>query len=100
MISIFAVPWYHVGVPGYAIDGQTYGGGSYDGNAFQGRGSFFSVVALIVLIALSRGSRTARFSSQHPARPPAASRRPDPGDRPGPVPAQLTGPRPRAAQAT
>ena len=63
LISIFAFPWYHVGVPGYTINGQTYGGGSYDGNALQGPGSFFSVVALIVLIALLAEFAISRFTT-------------------------------------
>jgi hypothetical protein len=52
LIGIFAFPWYHVGVPSVTVGGQTFGGGSYNGNALQGPGSFFGVVALIVLIAL------------------------------------------------
>jgi hypothetical protein len=63
LIGIFAFPWYHVGVPGYTINGQTYGGGSYDGNALQGPGSFFSVVALIVLIALLAAFVVRRFTT-------------------------------------
>lgn len=63
LIGIIAVPWYHVGVPGYTVEGQTFGGGSYNGNALQGPGSFFSVVALIVLIALLAEFAIRRFTS-------------------------------------
>ncbi|MGD0375949.1 MAG: hypothetical protein ABSB01_15340 [Streptosporangiaceae bacterium] len=63
LIGMIAFPWYHVGVPGYTIAGQTYGGGSYDGNALSGPGSFFSVVALIVLIALLAEIAISRFTA-------------------------------------
>jgi len=63
LIGIIAFPWYHVGLPGYTIAGQTYGGGSYDGNALQGPGSFFSILALIVLIALLAEVAISRFTT-------------------------------------
>ena len=49
---MFAFPWYHVGVPSFTAGGQTFGGESFDSNVLKGPGSFFSIVALIVLIAL------------------------------------------------
>lgn len=58
LIGTFAFPWYHIGVPGYTVGSQTYGG-----NALQGPGSFFSVVALIVLIALLAAFVVRRFTS-------------------------------------
>jgi len=63
LIGIFAFPWYHVGVASVTIDGQTFGGASYSGNALQGPGSFFSVVALIVLIALLAEMAITRFTT-------------------------------------
>jgi hypothetical protein len=62
LIGIFAFPWYHVGVPSVTVAGQTFGGASYDGNALQGPGSFFSILALIVLIALLAEVAISRFT--------------------------------------
>jgi hypothetical protein len=63
LIGIFAFPWYHVGFAGVNFDGTTYGGGSYDGNVLQGPGSFFSYIALIVLIALLAELVVSRFTT-------------------------------------
>jgi hypothetical protein len=63
LIGLFAFPWYHVGVPSVTVAGQTFGGGSYNGNALSGPGSFFSVVALIVLIALLAELVISRFTT-------------------------------------
>jgi hypothetical protein len=63
LIGIFAFPWYHVGVPTVTVAGQTFGGASYDGNVLQGPGSFFSILALIVLIALLAEIVVSRFTS-------------------------------------
>lgn len=63
LIGIFAFPWYHVGVPGVTVAGTTYGGGSYDGNVLQGPGSFFSYLAMIVLIALLAEIAISRFTT-------------------------------------
>jgi hypothetical protein len=63
LIGLFAFPWYHVGVAAVTIAGQTYGGASYNGNALSGPGSFFSVVALIVLIALLAELAISRFTT-------------------------------------
>jgi hypothetical protein len=52
LIGMFAVPWYHVGLPSFTAGDQTFGGESFDSNVLKGPGSFFSIVALIVLIAL------------------------------------------------
>lgn len=52
LIGMFAFPWYHVGVPSFTVGGQTFGGESFDSNVLKGPGSFFSIVALILLIAL------------------------------------------------
>jgi hypothetical protein len=63
LIGIFAFPWYHVGFAGVQFAGTTYGGGSYDGNVLQGPGSFFSYIAMIVLIALLAELVVSRFTS-------------------------------------
>jgi hypothetical protein len=63
LIGIFAFPWYHVGFAGFSFGGTTYGGGSYDFNVLQGPGSFFSYVALIVLIALLAELVISRFTT-------------------------------------
>jgi hypothetical protein len=63
LIGIFAFPWYHVGVASVTVDGQTFGGASYSGNVLQGPGSFFSILALIVLIALLAELAVNRFTS-------------------------------------
>jgi hypothetical protein len=52
LIGMFAFPWYHVGLPSFTAGGQTFGGESFDSNVLKGPGSFFSIVALIVLVAL------------------------------------------------
>ena len=52
LIGMFAFPWYHVGIASFTVGGQTFGGQSFDSNVLKGPGSFFSIVALIVLIAL------------------------------------------------
>ncbi len=52
LIGMFAFPWYHVGSPSITVRGHTFGGESFDSNVLKGPGSFFSIVALIVLIAL------------------------------------------------
>jgi hypothetical protein len=52
LIGMFAFPWYHIGVPSFTVGGQAFGGQSADFSVFNGPGSFFSVVAVIVLIAL------------------------------------------------
>jgi hypothetical protein len=51
-IGMIAFPWYSVSVPGYSIGGHSFGGASYTSNVLKGPGSFFSIVALIVLIAV------------------------------------------------
>jgi hypothetical protein len=63
LIGVFAFPWYHVGFAGVTFAGTTYGGGSYDGNVLQGPGSFFSYLAMIVLIALLAELVVSRFTS-------------------------------------
>ena len=62
-IGMIAFPWYHVGVPSVSVDGHTFGGASYDANALKGPGSFFSIVAFIVLIALMLEFLARRFTS-------------------------------------
>jgi hypothetical protein len=62
-IGMIAFPWYHVGVPSVSVDGHTFGGASYDANVLKGPGSFFSVVAFIVLIALLIEFAVRRFTS-------------------------------------
>jgi hypothetical protein len=62
-IGMIVFPWYHVSIPGYTVAGQTIGGGSYDGNALSGPGSFFGVLALIVLIALLAEFAISRFTT-------------------------------------
>lgn len=51
-IGMIAFPWYSVSVAGYSIAGHTFGGATYSTNVLKGPGSFFSIVAFIVLIAL------------------------------------------------
>jgi hypothetical protein len=63
LIGIFAFPWYHVGVAGVTVAGHTYGGASYSSNVLQGPGSFFSILALIVLIALLAELVISRFTT-------------------------------------
>jgi hypothetical protein len=63
LIGVFAFPWYHVGFAGVTFAGTTYGGGSYDGNVLQGPGSFFSYLAMIVLIVLLAELVVSRFTS-------------------------------------
>jgi hypothetical protein len=63
LIGIFAFPWYHIGFAGVTFAGTTYGGGSYDGNVLQGPGSFFSYLAMIVLIALLAELVISRFTT-------------------------------------
>ncbi len=62
-IGMIVFPWYHVGIPGYPVDGQNIGGGSYDANAMSGPGAFFSVIAFIVLIALLAEFAIRRFTT-------------------------------------
>jgi len=52
LIGMFAFPWYHVGFGGFTEGNVTVPGESYNANVLQGPGSFFGVLALIVLIAL------------------------------------------------
>ncbi len=52
LIGMFAFPWYHIGLPSFTAGGQTFGGESFSSNVLKGPGSFFSIVALIVAIAL------------------------------------------------
>jgi hypothetical protein len=63
LIGMFAFPWYHVGVPSVTVAGQTFGGASYTSNVLSGPGSFFSIVGLIVLIALLAEVVISRFTS-------------------------------------
>jgi len=63
LIGMFAFPWYHIGVAGFTVEGHTYGGASYNGNALSGPGSFFSIVGLIVLIALLGELVISRFTT-------------------------------------
>ena len=59
---MFAFPWYHV----------SFFGASYSSNVLSGPGSFFSIVALIVLIALLAEFALRRLSSvEFPAIPVA-----------------------------
>jgi hypothetical protein len=51
-IGMITFPWYSISVPGYTVEGHTFGGGTYNSNVLKGPGSFFSIVALIALIAL------------------------------------------------
>src|ERR1017187_6688106 len=51
LIGIIAFPWYHVGIPGYNV------------NAMSGPGSFFGVLAFIVLIALLAEVAIRRFTT-------------------------------------
>jgi hypothetical protein len=62
LIGMFAFPWYHV----------SFFGASYSSNVLSGPGSFFSIVALIVLIALLAEFALRRLSSvEFPAIPVA-----------------------------
>jgi hypothetical protein len=63
LIGMFAFPWYHVGVPSVTVGSQTFGGESFNSNVLQGPGSFFGVLALIVLIALLAEFAVRRFAS-------------------------------------
>ena len=63
LIGIFAFPWYYIGIAGVNIAGHNFGGGSYSSNVLGGPGSFFSIVALIVLIALLAELVISRFTS-------------------------------------
>jgi hypothetical protein len=68
LIGMFAVPWYHVGLPRFTAGGQTFGGESFDSNVLKGPGSFFSIVALIVLAYGAFGvSRSASAAPAHSA---------------------------------
>ncbi|HEY7147413.1 MAG TPA: hypothetical protein VH637_24470 [Streptosporangiaceae bacterium] len=63
-IGMIAFPWYHIGVPAITVEGHTISGGaSYDANVMKGPGSFFSIVAFIVLIALLAEFAVRRFTS-------------------------------------
>lgn len=62
-IGMIAFPWYHIGIPSVTVGNQTFGGASYDANALKGPGSFFSIVAFIVLIALLLEFAARRFTS-------------------------------------
>jgi hypothetical protein len=53
LVGIFAFPWYYV----------SFGGYSASSNVLHGPGSFFSVLALIVLIALLAEFGIRRFTS-------------------------------------
>lgn len=63
LIGMFAFPWYHIGIASFTVGGQTFGGESANFNVFNGPGSFFSIVAVIVLIALLAEFAIRRFSS-------------------------------------
>ena len=63
LIGMFAFPWYHIGVASFTVGNQTFGGESFDSNVLKGPGAFFSIVALIVLIALLAEIAISRFSS-------------------------------------
>jgi hypothetical protein len=63
LIGMFAFPWYHVGFGGFTEGNVTVPGQSYNANVLQGPGSFFGVLALIVLIALLGEFAIRRFAS-------------------------------------
>jgi hypothetical protein len=63
LIGMFAFPWYHVGIASITVGGHTFGGESFNSNVLKGPGSFFSIVALIVLIALLAEFFVRRLSS-------------------------------------
>lgn len=63
LIGIFAFPWYYVSIAGVNVGGHTFGGASYSSNVLGGPGSFFSIIALIVLIALLAELVISRFTS-------------------------------------
>jgi hypothetical protein len=63
LIGMFAFPWYHVGIASITVGNQTFGGESFNSNVLKGPGAFFSIIALIVLIALLAEFAITRFSS-------------------------------------
>ena len=63
LIGLIAFPWYHVGVAGFSVDGQSFAGASYNASALQADGAFAGVIALIVLIALLAELAVTRFTS-------------------------------------
>lgn len=63
LIGMFAFPWYHVGIASFTVGNQTFGGESFNSNVLKGPGAFFSIIALIVLIALLAEFAISRFSS-------------------------------------
>lgn len=63
LIGIFAFPWYSISVAGVNVGGHTFGDASYSSNVLGGPGSFFGIVALIVLIALLAELVISRFTT-------------------------------------
>jgi hypothetical protein len=62
LIGLIAFPWYYVGISGFTVDGQTFGGASYSASALQADGAWAGVLALIVLIALLAELVVTRFT--------------------------------------
>jgi hypothetical protein len=62
LIGLIAFPWYYVGIAGFTLDGQTFGGASYSASALQADGAWAGVLALIVVIALLGELVVTRFT--------------------------------------
>ena len=62
LIGLIAFPWYHVGISGFSIDGQSFAGVSVNYSALQATGAWAGVLALIVLIVLLAELVITRFS--------------------------------------
>jgi hypothetical protein len=63
LIGIIAFPWYHVGVAGFTVNGQSFSGASFSATALQSDGAFAGVLALILLLALLAELAVTRFTS-------------------------------------
>ena len=63
LIGMFAFPWYSISSPTFTIGKQTIGGETFTSNVLKGPGAFFSIIALIVLIALLAEFAISRFTS-------------------------------------
>lgn len=62
LIGLIAFPWYYVGIPGFTVDGHSFGGASYSASALQADGAWAGVLALIVVIALLAELLVTRFT--------------------------------------